>query len=668
MAAIDDLIQQIEDPELRRRIKQEADKLTKSKKFGLVFEDHIPECTPLYDMPIKRGSLVARKSGNISDLYEVDFIDNDIAVCYKKSNSKKEEISLDELVCVARFGDPIYPYLKPIDQVYNAPDSDLWHTLIEADNYHALQLLEYLYAGKVDCIYIDPPYNTGAKNWKYNNDYVDDNDSFRHSKWLSMMSKRLFLAKKLLNKDTGIIAIAIDDYEIAPLKLLADDIFKNGYLGTVVVKNNPQGRSMPTGFQISHEYVLLYGGSDAVIGDLPRNKKQISRYNFIDDNGPYEWRNFRAQYSTISPRLIYPIYIKKDGSGLRVPKMRWDDENKVYKTLEDPNSNEFISLPVDSDGKQKTWKWSLQTFLDNLDSEISVRKDKNKQYSVYYKGRMKSSGMKPFTLWDDPKYSSSTFGTNLISSLIGKNKFNYPKSLYSVEDCISICCRGKKDALILDFFAGSGTTLHAVLLMNKKDDGNRRCICVTNNELSSKEEESLIKNNVQPGDSRWEKLGIARFVTWPRILNCINGQDCNGKSLKGNYYDTDIAMSTGFNSNVAYFKLNFLDKNSIALGRQLKDLIPVLWMKSNCKGVCPDNVDVSNDMLLFPDNKFAVLVNENRFNDFHDKIIENDIYDYLYFITDSASGYREMISDFRKKNTFQLYRDYLDNFRINTVR
>ena len=198
MALLQDLIRQIEDPVLRDRITAETDKLLKQKKFGLVFEEHLPECTPLYEVPVRVGGMVAKKTGYVSDIYFVTKIEGEAATCVNRETREESVIPLDELVTIAQFGEPIYPYLKPIDTVCNAPDSDLWHTLIEADNYHALQLLEYLYAGKVDCIYIDPPYNTGAKDWKYNNDYVDGSDTYRHSKWLSMMEKRLKLAKSCL--------------------------------------------------------------------------------------------------------------------------------------------------------------------------------------------------------------------------------------------------------------------------------------------------------------------------------------------------------------------------------------------------------------------------------------------------------------------------------------
>lgn len=167
------------------------------------------------------------------------------------------EFALDELVAVAEFGEPIYPYLKPIDTVCNAPDSDLWHTLIEADNYHALQLLEYLYAGKIDCIYIDPPYNTGARDWKYNNDYVDSSDTYRHSKWLSMMEKRLRLAKKLLNPADSVLIVTIDEKEYLHLGCLLEELFPDARMQMVSTIINPKGVSSMQGFKCADEYIFF---------------------------------------------------------------------------------------------------------------------------------------------------------------------------------------------------------------------------------------------------------------------------------------------------------------------------------------------------------------------------------------------------------------------------
>lgn len=210
MAAINDLISQIQDETLRNRIQEEVSKMAKQKKFGLVFEEHMPESTPLYDMPIKSGCNVMRRdSKDDKSIYVVLKVEDDTAVCVKPEQ-KDETVTfeLKDIVRVAEFGEPIYPYLKPLDSVCNAPDSDLWHTLIEADNYHALQLLEYLYAGKVDCIYIDPPYNTGTDDWKYNDAFVDASDHWSHSKWLSFMKKGYFFQKKYCRRMVKLLLVS----------------------------------------------------------------------------------------------------------------------------------------------------------------------------------------------------------------------------------------------------------------------------------------------------------------------------------------------------------------------------------------------------------------------------------------------------------------------------
>lgn len=221
MAAIDNLIEKISDPVLKRQISDELARMKQQKKFGLVFEEHLPEATPLYDVLIKKNSLVAEKDGFFKKFYRVKRIDSDTLVC-ETQDEKHEEVCFnkDKMAAVAMFGEPIYPYLKPIDEVRNAPDSKLWHTLIEAENYHALQLLVYLYGGMVDCIYIDPPYNNRNRTWKYNNDYVDDKDAYKDSKWLSMMKKRLLLAKKLLNPSDSVLIVTIDEKEYLRLGFL----------------------------------------------------------------------------------------------------------------------------------------------------------------------------------------------------------------------------------------------------------------------------------------------------------------------------------------------------------------------------------------------------------------------------------------------------------------
>ncbi|WP_216629226.1 hypothetical protein [Anaerococcus faecalis] len=192
---------------------------------------------------------------------------------------------------------------------------------------------------------------------------------------------------------------------------------------------------------------------------------------------------------------------------------------------------------------------------------------------------------------------------------------------------------------------------------------------VTNNEVSDEESKKLRKGGYKPGDPEWEKLGIAHYVTWPRTVCSIKGIDINEKPLNGTYLDTTLDMSDGFKSNAAFFKLGFLDKNAVALGRQFKELLPVLWMKTGCIGKCPE-LSTKNlpSMLILPENDFAVLIDEHEFSEFKEKINTESSINNVFIVTDSIGGYREMISHLNIEKSYQLYRDYLDNFRINTGR
>lgn len=693
MSAINDLISQIQDESLRDRIQNEVNKMAKQKKFGLIFEEHLPECTPLYDVPVKRGSLVVLKGGDINNKYIVGSIVNGIAKCMNKVTEEVEEIPLENLVTVAEFGEPIYPYLKPIDSICNAPDSDLWHTLIEADNYHALQLLEYLYAGKVDCIYIDPPYNTGAKDWKYNNDYVDGNDQYRHSKWLSMMQKRLKIAKKLLNPKDSVLIVTIDEKEYLHIGCLLEEMFPNANIQMITDIINPKGVSRGSLFSRAEEYIYYVFQGNAAINlgksDMLRSDDQKSddiRWASLQRSGSNSRRFER-------PNLFYPMFFDKEtgkfistGDSLTIEQ---DRKNIIVP------EGQKVAFPLGRNDDERTWQLSQDTFLSllrrgyvkfgnwqsdekrtisylssGLIQQIESGELKIKAYdedgSVIIDG---DSKVKPLSVWNKSCHSASDQGSSLINSIFYEKRFSFPKSLYATHDAIWFFVANKPNALIIDFFAGSGTTLHAVNLLNAEDGGNRRCIMVTNNEVSADETKALSDSGYHPGDEEWEKLGIAHYVTWPRTVCSIKGENIKGEPLKGNYIGSDIPMSDGFKANAAFFKLGFLDKTSVALGRQFKEMLPTLWMKAGAYGPCPaigENDDP--DMLILPDNKMAILVEECSFPKFEAEVLKYPEIKTVFIVTDSESGYREMIKGFDGIETFQLYRDYLDNFRINTGR
>lgn len=275
----------------------------------------------------------------------------------------------------------------------------------------------------------------------------------------------------------------------------------------------------------------------------------------------------------------------------------------------------------------------------------------------------------PLTIWNQPLHGAGDYGSSLLLDIFISKRFPFPKSLYAVADTLRFVVKKKPDAFIVDFFSGSGTTLHAVNLLNAEDNGNRRCVMVTNNEVSVDEAKILERQGYQPGDEEWENLGIARYVTWPRTVCSIEGHDVNGKSLKGSYLGSDIQMSDGFKANAVFFKLSFLDKTSVALGRQLRELMPVLWMKGGSIGKCP-NLDAEElpDMLILSQNRMAVLINEIYYSEFDTKLVEHPEIQTVFIVTDSEGAYREMIRTYEGIVCYQLYRDYLDNFRINTGR
>lgn len=703
MSTLTDLIDKIDNPELRSRISQEVNRLTKQKKFGLVFEEHLPECTPLYDLKVKKGSTVAirviddgkgnRRLGSVNDTYTVLGIEGNVARCERHQDKSVVEQPLDNLVVVAQFGMPIYPFLKEIDSICNAPDSKLWHTLIEADNYHALQLLVYLYGGLVDCIYIDPPYNSGATDWKYNNDYVDESDSYRHSKWLSMMQRRLKIARQLLNPKDSVLIVTIDEKEYLHLGCLLEETFPEANIQMVSSVINPSGTKRLNEFSRTDEYIffVMLGSScpSGVKSENSANQTSIT------------WEVFR-RHDLQSKRgtskggvaQFYPIYV--DDKTHKIVEIGEPIAPDVPIDSVKPRKNCTTVFPIRDNGIEMNWgarpetarkllskgymkvgaykatapqpyaiKYLTSGTIEDVENGDAVVDGYDSDGSIiahYDDGKF----VMPRTNWQIKEHNANEYGSKILKKIIG-NRFNFPKSLYAVRDCLNLFVSNKPNSLIIDFFAGSGTTLHAVNAMNAADNGNRRCILVTNNEMYGDEAKELLQKGNKPGDEEWVAKGIARYVTWPRTTCSIKGVDVNGKPLEGKYIDTDINMADGFKTNAVFYHLGFLDKNAVALGRQFKELVPLLWMKAGAIGECPKlplNQPLPK-MMVCPENKFAVLIDELYYKEFVEELSKQNGIETVYIVTDSESGYREMAAHLKVKKSFQLYRDYLDNFRIN---
>ena len=699
MAAINDLISQIQDETLRNRIQEEVSKMAKQKKFGLVFEEHMPESTPLYDMPIKKGCNVMRRdSKDDKSIYVVLKVEGDTAVCVKPEQ-KDEAVTfeLKDIVRVAEFGESIYPYLKPLDSVCNAPDSDLWHTLIEADNYHALQLLEYLYAGKVDCIYIDPPYNTGAKDWKYNNDYVDGADAYRHSKWLSFMQRRLRLAKKLLNPKDSVLIVTIDEKEYLHLGCLLEEMFPEAIMQMISSVISFKGSARKQQFTRLDEYIFILVFGEATIQRLPLSDEW--RMNPDDERATHlTWkyliRSGSAGFRERSPGNFYPVFFTTEGKYHSVgePLPLGTDRTTVI-----PPEGTFAVFPVDTQGREHYWNINRDKFLEYKSKGYikfgrltkngvpitfltsgEIRKVEDGTYKIdgyADDGSIISSNevrdIMPGTQWRIKSHDATRQGTDLLTKILPGRQFPFPKSLYAVHDVIRFFVAQKTNALILDFFSGSGTTMHAVNLLNAEDGGHRRCIMVTNNEVSAEEAGTLLAQGYQPGDEEWEKLGIAHYVTWPRTVCTIEGHDVNGNPLKGDYLGSEppMHMADGFKANAAFFKLGFLDPTAVSLGMRFSEMLPTLWLKTGAKGKCPELSGAQiPDMLILPENQFAVLINENAFADFAEKLAEHPEIQTVFLATDYEVNYQSMVKNLNVTEAYQLYRDYLDHFRVNRGR
>jgi len=471
------------------------------------------------------------------------------------------------------------PILKEVKNKKIITDKDKpVNLLIEGDNYHALSVLNYTHAGKIDAIYIDPPFNTGAKDWKYNNHYVDSNDAYRHSKWLSMMSNRLQIAKNLL-RDDGVLICAIDENEFYRLGSLLEDIFRGREIHCITIVHNPRG-VQGDNFSYMHEYAyFVFRKGLKVIGSKQREKVLEEE---LRDHGGESLR-------TDARNCFYPILVKNNkivGFG-NVADKKFHPKSKNVK-----QKNGIIEVwPIDSKGVERKWVFALQT-IDEIKDKLFVKEKKNGDIDIF---RRKDT-QKPRTVWFGQKYDASTFGSKIVNGLTGTS-FPFPKSLFNTKDCLECVIKERKNAIVLDFFAGSGTTAHAVMMLNKedRDTGNRKFILCTNNEN-----------------------GIAEQVCYPRIKKVIEGHK-------------DYLDITGIAANLKYFKTDFVDyeeptdKNKIRLTEKATEM---LCIKEGTFESVADN------------KKFKMFKNSNH-------------YTGIIFDQSAISAFKRVIKDIKGK--FSIY-------------
>jgi len=652
MAKIEDLIAQIPDERLRKGIAAEVKALKKTKKFGLVFEEHLPETVRLPRLPVKPGELVALKRESGNRLWRVKSIHKNIATCdravtgYPATGEANKEFPISDLVVVRSFGDAIYPALVPVDRVERGGPDKPWHLLNNADNFHALQLLLYSYEGKVDVIYIDPPYNTGARDWKYNNDYVDKADVFRHSKWLSMLKKRLALAKRLLKPD-GVLIVAIDKNELHHLLMLLAADFPNYEITNVSVVHNPRGNITNNFAHTNENLVFVTPRGLSVIARTRRPNKQPRKLRRWGHNS----------LRTVRKTMFYPVYVKDD-KVVRIGEQPEDDFHPPGKNVLSV-AGEIEVWPIDQNGVERRWNFGLDSIEDHLDRIVAI-KDEDGTVDLF----LDEESTVPKTVWTDKWCEAGKHGASLVKQIVGK-EFPFPKSVYAVQRCIELITQERANPLVLDFFGGSGTTMHATWLANRSDGKTRRCILVTNNEVKESDHKKLDRDGFSLGDVKYESFGVCESVTWPRCRNALNGCRETGELLTGKYLD-EVSLSDGFEENLEYFRLDFLNPDEVARGDAFQAILPILWMMAGCRGKREDSK--GSQPWFFPKQApFAVLIKEKEFRAFREALAERKDIEWIYIVTDSEENFGLMRRTLgRKFHCVQLYKSYLENFRINT--
>ncbi|WP_291290244.1 DNA methyltransferase [Enorma sp.] len=682
-----------------------------SRQFGLVFEHNRPERMRLYGKPVSVEDVVQvlPERGKMEDaasklLWRVDNIQGETAslIAYRSSSytdneGEPRDASLEDLVAVAEYDQPIYAGLRETGRVERGGDKP-YQVVINGENYHALESLLFCYAGKVDCIYIDPPYNSGARDWKYNNDYVDGTDEYRHSKWLAMMERRLKLAKRLLNPSNSVLICTIDEYEYLSLGLLLNQTFPGCKIQMITSVTNPSGRSRGKSagnFSVVGEYIYFVR-----LGCCSVKPWTYSMLPIIQDNGNMrkknprikgglKWESFlrSGQGNTRSARknLFYPILIDKNQLRIVSVGEPWTDES-LPKEID----GYAVAWPIKKDGTLAIWHLegsSLRRCLDKGYAYVSSYDSKRDTFAIKYltqgvidsiesgevsvsrigkRGQVVASDSAiveelPKSVWNMRSHNAGKSGTDMVLSMLGGRQFPFPKSLYAVEDTVRFFVADKPGALVLDFFSGSGTTAHAVMRLNHQDGGRRRCICVTNNEVSEAEEKKLTKQGCRHGDPEWERLGICEYITKPRIEAAITGRTPDGEPIKGDYKFTDeFPMADGFEENAVFFDLTYQNPDAVELGAAFEEIAPLLWLRAGARGRIIEHEEPGFAVA----DAYAILFDYSYVREFVKAVHSARGLSCAFIVTDDAGRFASAKEELGGIECVRLYESYLRSFKI----
>jgi adenine-specific DNA-methyltransferase len=702
-----------ENPALAADLEREVTALTDRRSFGLNFERHVPEAVELPGRKVRRGDKVRilpprgdtdakaderlwraistdRKANTASLELMQQFVTDDVEV-----DGLSCDVALDDLVVVAEFRDPIYPGLKSTGKVERGGDKP-FHTVINAENYHALETLLFTHRGKVDCIYIDPPYNTGAKDWKYNNDYVEGDDLYRHSKWLAFMERRLLLAKELLNPDDSVLIVTIDEKEYLRLGMLLEQLFPENRVQMVSSIINPKGSSRRQEFSRSDEYIFfVFLGSVQITS----NGLDMTLRETGGETPAVRWAGLMRQGANgrrqARPNLFFPIFI--DNETHRICSVGEPlDVDSDRLSVESPEGTTAI-WPIASDGSEARWGRSAQSLREVLArgfvkvgrftpgvERCGISHLQSGQISAIENGDIRiigtdpdgsvriefvsgKSSVTPMTAWHRPSHSASEYGSTLLKAVLPGRYFPFPKSIYAVEDTIRFFVADKPKATVLDFFAGSGTTAHAVMRINHQDGGSRKSILVTNNEVSADEQGGLRADGHRPGDPEWEMLGICDYITKSRIEAVITGETADGEPIKGDYKFTDeFPMSEGFEENVEFFTLTYESPLRVSSNREFERIAPLLWLRAGSRGRRIEDISNGWDVA----ETYGVLADLDATDQFVDAVVAKGDGIVMAFIVTDEDRLFESVARALPEHVepVRLYEAYMRNFEIESGR
>jgi len=695
VAHIDALIDKVTDPALREALREQVDTLLNRRSFGLVFQEHKPETVELPHYRVRRGCKVRYRSHSTGQLFRVERVRQGVASLVPLQEGDRQNADVEDLLVVREFGEAIYPGLRSLGRVAKGGDKPS-HVVINAENYHALETMLYTHAGQVDAIYIDPPYNSGARDWKYNNDYVDGVDQYRHSKWLAFMERRLQLAKVLLAPSSTLV-VTIDENEVHHLGMLLEQMFPDAtqQLVTIVINAPGQARKQELARVDEYAFFLFLGDAvptptrDDLLNARPSGNPDVIRWESLLRSGTNSRRADR-------PALFYPIFIDAETRALI--------EVGEPRSVDTPRSDWEVPAgtvalwPLKSNGAEGNWRVqpsSLRTLLADGHAKIGEYRAELGKGSVWYLGRAARQKIEsgeitvtgrdaagavivrpteigpagrrttvPKTVWNRPTHHAGWHGSALVSALLPGRDFPFPKSLYAVEDCLRIAVGANTNALVLDFFAGSGTTAHAVARLNAEDGGKRRCILVTNNEVSVSESAELARQGLKSGDPDWDARGIFHHITRPRVTAAVTGLTPAGDEVPGTYADGQ-PIAEGLPENVEYFELTYEDPDLVSLGRKFQAVAPLLWLKAGGGGGRIEQPTTT--WALTQDAHYGVLFDTDQWRGFVDEVAKRADLTHAFIVTDSEATFQQILSELPSNiGCTQLYEDYLRTFQINT--